>query len=92
MAEKCKKCSKSVYAAEKQVGPSNTVYHKSCFLCSKEGCGKRLDSVSVTEKNGVIYCKTCYAKDFGPGGYGFGGGAGTLAYTDNAKAPAAPKY
>ncbi len=50
-------------------------------------CHKRLDSTTVTEHEGKIYCKACYAKKFGPGGYGYGQGAGTLAFTDNATAP-----
>jgi cysteine/glycine-rich protein len=70
------KCAKSVYAAEKQVGPSASVYHKQCFLCANGECNKRLDSTTVTEHDGKIYCKACYAKNFGPGGYGYGGGAG----------------
>lgn len=28
---------------------------------------------------GEIYCKTCYGKEFGPKGYGYGAGAGTLS-------------
>ncbi len=46
-----------------------------------------MDSTTVTEHEGKIYCKACYAKKFGPGGYGYGQGAGTLAFTDNATAP-----
>ena len=30
---------------------------------------------------GEIYCKTCHGKNFGPKGYGFGGGAGALTRT-----------
>jgi hypothetical protein len=28
-----------------------------------------------------VFCKSCYGKAFGPKGYGFGGGAGTLQMT-----------
>ena len=34
-------------AAEKQVGPSASIYHKACFLCSNDECRKRLDSTTV---------------------------------------------
>ena len=30
---------------------------------------------------GEIYCKSCYGAEFGPKGYGFGGGAGALTRT-----------
>jgi hypothetical protein len=28
-----------------------------------------------------VFCRSCYGKAFGPKGYGFGGGAGTLQMT-----------
>lgn len=30
-----------------------------------------LDSTSCTDKDNTVYCKTCYAKQFGPKGYGY---------------------
>ncbi|XP_052568356.1 cysteine and glycine-rich protein 3 isoform X2 [Psammomys obesus] len=63
-SEKCPRCGKSVYAAEKP-------WHKTCFRCAI--CGKSLESTNVTDKDGELYCKVCYAKNFGPTGIGFGG-------------------
>merc|ERR1719273_1370752 len=37
-----------------------------------------------------MFCNACYRKNFGPKGYGFGGGAGTLSM-DDGKAYIAPK-
>ncbi|XP_069078013.1 cysteine and glycine-rich protein 3 [Pleurodeles waltl] len=68
--DKCRRCGKSVYAAEKVMG-GGLPWHKTCFRCAF--CGKSLDSTTVTEKDGEIYCKVCYAKNFGPKGIGFGG-------------------
>lgn len=42
-------------------------------------CRKRLDSQSITDHDGEAYCQHCYKKLFGPKGYGFGIGAGTLS-------------
>ena len=33
----------------------------------------------MTEHEGELFCKGCYGKNFGPKGYGFGGGAGVLS-------------
>lgn len=45
-------------------------------------CRKLLDSGSITEHDGEMFCNSCYRKHFGPKGYGFGGGAGTLSMDD----------
>eukprot|EP00063_Salmo_salar_P014411 XP_013989246.1 PREDICTED: cysteine and glycine-rich protein 1 isoform X1 [Salmo salar] len=73
----CPRCAKAVYSAEKVLGGGNS-WHKSCFRCAK--CGKGLESTTVADKDGEIYCKACYAKSFGPKGFGFGQGAGALAH------------
>uniref|UniRef100_A0A665VE59 Cysteine and glycine-rich protein 2 n=1 Tax=Echeneis naucrates TaxID=173247 RepID=A0A665VE59_ECHNA len=76
-SEKCARCGDSVYAAEKIMGAGKP-WHKNCFRCAK--CGKSLESTTQTEKEGEIYCKACYAKNFGPKGFGYGQGAGALVH------------
>ena len=41
-------------------------------------CKKNLDSTTVAVHGEEIYCKSCYGKKYGPKGYGYGQGAGTL--------------
>ncbi|XP_050303043.1 muscle LIM protein Mlp84B-like isoform X5 [Anthonomus grandis grandis] len=89
--EGCPKCGGYVYAAEQMLARGRA-FHKSCFKCGD--CNKGLDSVNVTEgPDKDIYCKEklenvrriverlrtiCYGKKFGPKGYGYGQGGGTL--------------
>ncbi|KAJ3083113.1 hypothetical protein HDU99_000581 [Rhizoclosmatium hyalinum] len=79
MAGGCPRCGKQVYFAEQVLGPAGVKYHKLCFRCSD--CGKSLDSTTMTEKESVLFCKTCYNKKWGPKGFGYGVGAGTLYNT-----------
>ena len=72
--DKCPKCQKTVYFAEAREGPNNIKFHKTCFRCFK--CDKVLDS-TYTERKGEVFCKSCYAKDFGPQGFGYGGAGGS---------------
>ncbi|XP_067863500.1 cysteine and glycine-rich protein 1-like [Heptranchias perlo] len=74
-SEKCPRCGQAVFAAEKVIGAGKS-WHKSCFRCAK--CGKGLESTTLADKDGEIYCKACYGKNFGPKGFGFGQGAGAL--------------
>ncbi|XP_054761857.1 cysteine and glycine-rich protein 1-like isoform X1 [Lytechinus pictus] len=74
--DRCPRCGGSVYAAEKKIGANNT-WHSKCFTCFM--CNKRLDSTTLADKDGEIFCKGCYGKGFGPKGVGFGGGSGALA-------------
>ena len=53
----CPRCDKNVYFAEEVKGLGN-VYHKLCFSCS--ACRKLLDSGSITEHDGKMYCNSCY--------------------------------
>lgn len=73
---KCPVCNKSVYAAEERVA-GGYKYHKTCFKCSM--CQKALDSTNCAEHEKVLFCKNCHARNYGPKGYGFGGGAGCLS-------------
>uniref|UniRef100_A0A2K5BZB9 Cysteine and glycine-rich protein 2 n=1 Tax=Aotus nancymaae TaxID=37293 RepID=A0A2K5BZB9_AOTNA len=65
-AEKCSRCGDSVYAAEKIIGAGKP-WHKNC--CRRAKCGKSLEPTTLTEKEGEIYLKGCYAKNFGPKGF-----------------------
>jgi len=75
----CKRCSKSVYSAEERKDSEGGFWHKECFACKE--CGKKLDSTTLNMHEAEIYCKPCYGKQYGPKGYGYGGGAGALTRT-----------
>ena len=49
------------------------------FLQFSGLCNKMLDSTNVAPHEGDVFCKNCHGKQFGPKGYGFGMGAGTLS-------------
>jgi len=84
-APKCGRCGKSVYQQEEKKAAGLSWHKQGCFTC--KDCNKSLDSNTIAERKAEgdnpaeIYCKTCYGKRYGPKGYGFGGGAGTLANT-----------
>ncbi len=72
----CPRCGGAVFAAEQMLA-RGTVWHKTCFNCLE--CHRVLDSVLACDgPDRDIYCKLCYAKKFGPKGYGFGAGAAFL--------------
>ena len=75
-APKCPRCGKSVYAAEQQLA-NGRAFHKSCFSCKH--CSKKLDSTTLCEREGDIYCKACYAGAFGPTGFRSGGQGAMMA-------------
>mmetsp|Transcript_16797 Transcript_16797/g.25081 ORF Transcript_16797/g.25081 Transcript_16797/m.25081 type:complete len:137 (-) Transcript_16797:50-460(-) len=78
-APKCPKCKKSVYAAER-VRATAADWHKVCLACFS--CNKRLDSTTLCERpDKSVYCKSCYAKNFGPSGFR-GGNAGGVVSTE----------
>jgi len=64
-APKCPLCGKSVYHAEKATGPGGD-WHKMCLKCPD--CNKLLDSTTVCEHEGLVYCKACYGRRYGPKG------------------------
>ena len=76
--EKCTRCNKTVYDAERSNGPQGP-YHNACFTCLS--CNKTLSAITLCDKDGEIYCQACYGREFGPKGYGYGVGAGALSNT-----------
>nr|XP_023666776.1 cysteine and glycine-rich protein 2-like isoform X3 [Paramormyrops kingsleyae] len=72
---KCTACQGMVYHAE-EVQCDGKSFHRCCFLCMV--CRKGLDSTTLAIHHKEIYCKSCYGKKYGPKGYGYGQGAGTL--------------
>ena len=66
---------RQVYHAE-LVLAAGTVFHTCCYTCRQ--CRKPLETTTVYEAENEIFCKQCYVKRFGPIGYGYGLGAGTL--------------
>ena len=66
---KCSTCTKTVYFAER-VSAGGKDFHKLCFKCKQ--CKKQLEPAKFSERDGLLYCKTCYGSLFAPKGYGFG--------------------
>jgi len=75
-APRCPRCNDRVYHAEETLAIGQS-WHAKCFNC--KSCHRKLDSGNLCDKDGEIYCKACYGRAFGPKGYGFGGGAGTMS-------------
>lgn len=85
----CAVCSKTVGFAEKFSGLGVT-YHRDCARCKT--CSKKITPGEFTSKDNALYCKTCYARNFGPKGHGFGGVVGHHERGSGAEAasPASP--
>ncbi|TMS36418.1 hypothetical protein L596_003586 [Steinernema carpocapsae] len=66
----CPKCEKTVYEAEKISAAGQTWHKNTCFTCLT--CEKRLESRSLCERKGQLFCNVCYGKQFGPRIYGHG--------------------
>jgi len=56
MADKCGKCTKTVYKQEEIKGAGKT-WHKACFKCMFDGCTVSLDLKTVNAHEGKIFCK-----------------------------------
>jgi len=61
--EKCFKCGKTVYHAERAIGPHKNIYHKMCLSCVV--CKTNLSTGSWLDHDKLPYCKSCYKKNFG---------------------------
>ena len=48
-------------------------------------CKKTIEVSAARDHEQELYCKTCYGRLFGPKGYGFAGGAGTMLSMDAGK-------
>ena len=57
------------FLLERTLGPKGD-WHKACLACAD--CKKRLDSTTLAERQGEVYCKACYGRNFGPKGFGYG--------------------
>ncbi|XP_063379703.1 muscle LIM protein Mlp84B isoform X1 [Cydia fagiglandana] len=66
----CPRCGGMVFAAEQQLA-KGTMWHKRCFNCAE--CHRPLDSMLACDgPDKEIHCRSCYAKLFGPKGFGYG--------------------
>lgn len=64
------------YSLSKHINVQN---NNVCMCVCAVVCGKNLDSTTVAVHMDEVYCKACYGKKYGPKGYGYGQGAGTLS-------------
>ncbi|CAH8436266.1 unnamed protein product [Schistosoma mattheei] len=58
--EKCVRCDKSVYAAERMEAGGN-IWHKRCFCCSK--CDMLLNLNNYNQSDRVLYCKKHFQEE-----------------------------
>jgi len=62
----CPRCGGRVFQAEKVLS-ARGVYHRACFRCAEVDCGRSLDASSYCNTpQGLVLCKTCYARLHGP--------------------------
>ncbi|KNC50346.1 uncharacterized protein AMSG_12014 [Thecamonas trahens ATCC 50062] len=53
----CPTCSKKVYIADPQVPAEGYKYHKTCFVCSWDKCGKVLTARTYERLDDLLFCK-----------------------------------
>jgi len=66
---KCPTCGKTVFFNE-QVQAIGKTWHKRCLKCAK--CAKVLDPGKLNDREGQVYCNSCYSAVAGLKGYGLG--------------------
>lgn len=64
---------------------SSTILHDFQRSLISAECKKLLDAGNSAEHDGEVFCSSCHRKSFGPKGYGYGVGAGSLSM-DSGKA------
>ncbi|KAJ2783313.1 cysteine and glycine-rich protein [Coemansia javaensis] len=62
----CPRCGGTIYAAEQGIAAGRK-YHRRCIKC--KACEASISSLQIADRDGDIYCKQCYAKNFGPKGF-----------------------
>ena len=79
--EGCPRCGGKVFMAE-EIHARGRSFHKRCYNCCH--CHRPLDSMTGCDSpDGEVYCKLCYAKKYGPKGYGFAAGGGGVLTAEN---------
>ena len=74
-APPCPRCAKSVYAAERVLGPGGD-WHRACLRCA--ACARGLAAGTWSEHKGEAYCGPCHEKAYGPKGVRGGAGGGMM--------------
>lgn len=57
----CGKCDKLLGIAEK-VSCNGKSWHKECFICQYNGCGKKLCTLKFETNAGLAYCEPCFKR------------------------------
>lgn len=63
----------------------NVLFDNGLFQNLTGECKKTVEVSAAQDHDQELYCKTCHSRLFGPKGYGFAGGAGTMLSMDTGK-------